>query len=93
MRTEDRIPKSTNTLEQFAAARRDYVYFLTNANLRGSSELAAVYYNARAHNLIDDDTDHKFDYIEDYRMWQELSREHYGDALKSVKKIIKEMVN
>lgn len=82
------FPKSTNSPEQFTAARKDYKNFLTANQLDDSAELAAVYFNARAHNLIDDDADRKYDYLEDYRMFQELSREFYGDALKSIKHLI-----
>jgi dsDNA-specific endonuclease/ATPase MutS2 len=71
-------------------AWKEYKKFLSIYGLDDTSELAAVYFNARAHNLMDNEMT-ELQYKEacvEYNVWQKLSREYYNDALRTIKSLI-----
>lgn len=70
-------------------AKKEYRKFLAVHGLYDTSELAAVYFNARAHLLVEEDWN-TIEKNDEYTMWQALCREYYDDALRSVKSLIAE---
>jgi hypothetical protein len=75
-----------------AQAKKEYREFLSKHGLDDTSELASIYFLARAHNLYEGDMTldrETFDRgYPDYKIWRTLSANHWSDALRSVKSLI-----